>query len=87
MLNEAEIDANLALLCGEEDHADWETLQSRRRKLRIMDAFCSGCGSCLTACSEQGISLVDGKAMVDETRCILCGYCAAACPDFIIRVN
>jgi ferredoxin len=30
--------------------------------------------------------MVDGKAEVDAEACVLCGYCAAACPEFIIRV-
>ncbi|HHY45926.1 MAG TPA: 4Fe-4S binding protein [Firmicutes bacterium] len=47
---------------------------------------CTGCGSCVGACSYQALSLVDGRPRVDQSRCILCGYCAAACPGFHIRV-
>jgi len=34
----------------------------------------------------HGIDLQIGKAKVKREDCILCSYCAAACPDFIIRV-
>jgi ferredoxin len=26
------------------------------------------------------------KAEVDISKCILCGYCAAVCPEYVIRV-
>jgi len=35
---------------------------------------------------KHGIDLQNGKAKIKREDCILCGYCAAACPDFIIRV-
>ena len=87
MLSEHEIDANIALINdGIAEDAVWEELESKRRKLRIMDRFCKGCGLCVAACTNNALSITDGKAQVDEAACILCGYCGAACPEFIIRV-
>ncbi len=87
MLSVAEIDANLALFRdGTADDATWQFLEKRRRRLRIMERFCKGCGMCVPACTNDALSLVDEKARVDEETCILCGYCGAACPEFIIRV-
>lgn len=87
MLSEAEIEGNLALF--ERDEADerlWDELEGRRRKLTIMQAFCKGCGACVPACTNDALQIVDGKAEVDDDNCILCGYCGAACPEFMIRV-
>ena len=87
MLSTREIDANLAFFEGRPGDAHrWQQLEGRRRQLRIMSQFCTGCSACATACSEGGLQLVDGKATVDTDACVLCGYCAAACPEFIIRV-
>ncbi len=87
MLSMREIDANIALFNDlEEDESHWEILEKRKRKLRIMEQFCKGCGHCVTACPSGALSLVDGTARVDEESCVLCGYCAAACPEFMIRV-
>lgn len=87
MLSEAEIDANIRLIEeGVADDAVWNELESRRRRLRIMEQFCKGCGQCVPACHSQALSLVDGVAAVDAEACVLCGYCAAACPEFMIRV-
>lgn len=87
MLSEAEIEANLALFTtGIANEAIWQQLEQRRRRLKIMANFCKGCGFCVNACTADALALVDGKAQVDDATCILCGYCAAACPEFMIRV-
>jgi uncharacterized protein len=87
MLSEAEVEANCALFSGlEPDEAQWQELEKGRRKLKIMDRFCKGCGACIPACTNDALRLQEGKVALDEERCILCGYCAAACPEFIIRV-
>jgi len=87
MLSEQEIEANIALFSGESpDSAVWEVLESRRRRLAIMKSFCKGCGNCVSACGSRALTLMDGKPVVDEAACVLCGYCGAECPEFIIRV-
>lgn len=87
MLSEAEIDANIALFeQGTAADAVWQRLESRRRRLQIMTNFCKGCGRCVEICGSAALTMVDGKPLVDEANCILCGYCAEGCPEFIIRV-
>jgi aryl-alcohol dehydrogenase-like predicted oxidoreductase len=87
MLSEKEVEANLALFAGDSaDERVWEGLENQRRHLRIMDRFCKGCGACVPACTNNALSIGEGRARVDDGECILCGYCAAACPEFLIRV-
>ena len=87
LLSKEEIDGNLALFNqGIAEAKTWEQLESRRRDILIMEQFCKGCGQCIPACTNQGLYLEDGKAKVRREDCILCGYCAAACPEFFIRV-
>jgi len=87
MLSNAEIEANVRLFStGEAEPAVWQQLEARTRHLSIMERFCKGCGECVPACVNGALSLVNGKATVDEETCVLCGYCGAACPEFIIRV-
>jgi uncharacterized protein len=87
MLSREEVEANVALFSGEkgEDGA-WRLLEEKRRRLRIMERFCKGCGACIPACTNAALRVEEGTARVDEESCILCGYCAAACPEFLIRV-
>ena len=87
MLSGEEVRANVRLFeDGAADDANWKPLEARRRRLRIMAQFCKGCGACVPACASRALSVVEGKAEVDEGICVLCGYCAEACPEFIIRV-
>lgn len=55
------------------------------RKIMIHD-WCEACGSCVKACASKALSLKDGKVVIDQQRCIFCGYCGAACPQFAIKV-
>ena len=87
MLSEAEVEANIALFeQGTADDGVWRQLESRRRRLQIMTNYCKGCGRCVEICGSAALTMVDGKPVVDEANCILCGYCAEGCPEFIIRV-
>jgi aryl-alcohol dehydrogenase-like predicted oxidoreductase/ferredoxin len=57
-----------------------------QKKVRIMKRFCIGDGACVSACPNDAISVIEGKANVNPERCLLCGYCTKACPEFAIRV-
>jgi NAD-dependent dihydropyrimidine dehydrogenase PreA subunit len=40
---------------------------------------CVGCETCVGTCPVESISMVDGKAVVDDS-CIECGSCVSVCP-------
>ena len=48
---------------------------------RVSDA-CQGCMAhpCREICPKGAISFVDGKAHIDQEKCIKCGRCATVCP-------
>ncbi|MCC7553494.1 MAG: 4Fe-4S binding protein [Methanobacteriaceae archaeon] len=50
---------------------------------------CKGesCQACVDVCPCNAISMVDGKASIDEEFCILCGACEKICPVKIISVT
>lgn len=81
MQSEAEIDHNLAAFSGTSPLEPVE----KRRHLKI-DDWCIGCGNCAARCQQKAIQLIDGKAVVDPERCVLCSYCVETCPDFCIKV-
>jgi thioredoxin reductase/NAD-dependent dihydropyrimidine dehydrogenase PreA subunit len=48
---------------------------------------CIGSASCVAACPEQALGIIDGKAqLVDPSACIGHGACAASCPVEAIRL-
>ncbi len=83
----AEVEMNVCIF---EDRPVPPEVQERARqvskKLIIYSHICQGCGSCIEHCDQGALSLVDERAAVDQTKCILCGYCAEECPVFCIRV-
>ena len=50
------------------------------------DYGCLGLGSCVKACPEQAIKVIDGVAVVNPARCVGCGLCAKACPKGLIEL-
>jgi predicted aldo/keto reductase-like oxidoreductase len=59
----------------------------RNQTLKRFAKYCKGCGICINNCPIEAITLNDGKAQVDEEKCILCGYCASVCPQFALRLD
>ena len=47
---------------------------------------CVGCGDCVAHCSQQALSLVGKKAVMDDERCIGCGECILICPNGAIQI-
>jgi len=42
---------------------------------RISEYKCVGCEACIKACPVDAISMQGGKAVIDQTKCIQCGFC------------
>ncbi|MGI6200515.1 MAG: aldo/keto reductase [Christensenellales bacterium] len=82
----SEVAVNVARFRGEAaDPAQLAAVGRTDRRLMIHD-YCQGCGACVAACRAGALSLVDGRAAVDDSRCIRCGYCSARCPLLCIKV-
>ncbi|NLD46351.1 MAG: aldo/keto reductase [Clostridiaceae bacterium] len=60
-------------------------VNNKKRKLHI-DWWCEGCGKCVNRCKQGALEIYEGKARVDEKKCVLCSYCAGVCSCFAIKV-
>lgn len=57
-------------------------------KAEVDLALCTGCAKCITACRDGGysaISMVEGVAVINKTKCDGCGLCDVICPASAIR--
>ncbi len=48
---------------------------------------CIGLGDCMAVCDAGAISVRMGVAVVDESLCVACGKCKAACPKQLITIT
>ena len=46
---------------------------------------CIGLGTCKKYCNFDAISIIDGVAIIDEEKCVMCGKCIDICPKSIIN--
>ena len=49
--------------------------------------LCIGCGACQRNCANNGVHVINKKAVVDEAHCLGCGYCIAYCPKGAIMTK
>ena len=55
--------------------------------IKIDREKCIGCGACVRECTMRLISIVDGKAEMNETYCMGCGHCFAVCPTGAVLIE
>ena len=53
---------------------------------KICPNGCIGLGTCVRSCVFDAISVVDGVAVVDYSKCRGCGVCVASCPKKLIEL-
>jgi len=46
---------------------------------------CVGCENCVPVCPVEAISMVEGKAVIDQETCTECGTCIEECPVDAIK--
>ena len=42
--------------------------------------LCTGCGTCTFYCREKAINITNGLIVMNNSHCMLCGFCIHACP-------
>lgn len=53
----------------------------------VNEKTCIGCGTCVNICPVGAISMVNGKAHIDNEVCIKCGSCEGVCPVGAIKID
>lgn len=86
MKNIPEIDYNIEVFSSNIPNSELtDKVKKINRKLFIHD-WCTGCGNCINACKHGALKIENNVVVVNNKKCILCGYCADKCKDFCIKV-
>lgn len=73
---------------------DSKEVKRLKAEIHLIKDQCKGCGYCIEFCpkkvfeesNEINARGVRPPRIVDESKCILCNFCTAVCPDFAIFV-
>ena len=47
--------------------------------VKVNPEECVGCENCVEVCPAEAISMVEGKAVIDQEKCTECGACIEEC--------
>lgn len=53
--------------------------------LQVRGEICTRCGLCVQNCPPRAISIIGGKAFIDQDKCIECLRCQKVCPRGAIK--
>jgi uncharacterized protein len=56
-------------------------------RLKVNEAKCIGCKSCVNVCPKQSIKYEYNKSNIDKNKCIGCGECMTVCPARAIELD
>jgi 2-oxoglutarate ferredoxin oxidoreductase subunit delta len=73
---------------------DIDKVVTPEAEIHIIKDRCKGCGFCIEFCPMSVLEESDEinekgfhpPRVVDESKCVLCSFCSAVCPDFAIYV-
>lgn len=71
---------------------DADKIKVPKAEIHILKDRCKGCGFCIEFCpkevleksEELNIRGVYPPKVIDASKCVLCSFCSAVCPDFAI---
>ena len=73
---------------------DSKNVKQPKAEIHLIKDQCKGCGYCIKFCPKKVLEEsqeinargVNPPKIVDESKCIVCSFCTAVCPDFAIFV-
>lgn len=74
---------------------DSKQAKPKKAEIHLIKDQCKGCGYCIRFCPKKVLEEsqeinargVRPPKIVDESKCVICSFCTAVCPDFAIFVT
>jgi aryl-alcohol dehydrogenase-like predicted oxidoreductase/NAD-dependent dihydropyrimidine dehydrogenase PreA subunit len=86
MVSKEEVLYNIRFFNDKKDLGDI-IIDKDKKIIKVMQVICVSCGKCIEACHSDAINFDStGKAFIDQSKCIQCGYCTTSCPILSIRI-
>ena len=76
---------NINIFLEKEDEKISQALENKKREMIIHD-WCTSCQKCAKICPQGALNLGDSQMIVNQSKCVFCGYCARVCEEFCIKV-
>jgi len=86
MVSSQELIYNIRYFNGELDDTDAINADQARKRFIVVRTLCTNCGSCRETCPNEAIGEHDGVSVINEAKCLTCGYCVSSCGEFAIRM-
>lgn len=86
MQSMAEVEANVSICNGNPVAEESSKKISLQKRSLHVETWCSGCGSCISHCKYGALKIGSNRVVVKQKKCMLCGYCGSACPNFCIKI-
>ncbi|MEW9123283.1 MAG: aldo/keto reductase [Thermotaleaceae bacterium] len=86
MVSHEEVEYNVRYFNNETDLEGILTLRNKKNP-KVLPLMCISCKRCSDVCHNDAIAFDEaGKASILLEKCMQCGYCMSACPQFCIRM-
>jgi uncharacterized protein len=86
MQSAEEVIMNVCTFEGREVSCEIRDLLSKKDRRLHIDYWCQVCGNCVMRCQREALSISEGRLLVNNEKCVLCGYCSSVCPQFAIKI-
>lgn len=86
MVSRQELTYNIRYFNHELSDADKMPAIQNKKRFIVVKSLCSNCGKCRTTCPNEAICEDGGVSVIQDAKCLTCGYCVSSCDQFAIRM-
>jgi len=86
MKNINEVDMNIKKVSRQTISKQLRKKVSLQKRQLHIEFWCEKCMKCIDRCKQDALSYDGNKIVVNDDKCVLCGYCSSVCEAFAIKI-